>query len=197
MASVHRSQRLTRIQKSLPALRLDDIQAFGEMDHGLTAKEENRWVFEVAWEVANKVGGIYTVLRSKAGVTTEELGDQYYMLGPYNETTVRTEVEVGEPEDELIRKAMEKMSLQGIKVVYGRWLIDGSPNVILFDIGTGAKFLENWKNELWDLAHIGIPWHDKESNDATIFGNLCAWFLSDVSIMLIRSKKSDQQNHTI
>ena len=50
------------------------------------------FVFEVAWEVANKVGGIYTVLRSKAGVTTEELGDDYFMLGPYNHEQCQAEV---------------------------------------------------------------------------------------------------------
>lgn len=62
------------------------------------------------------VGGIYTVLRSKAGVTTDELGDQYCMLGPYNEATVRTEVEVCEPENEVIRRAIKKMTDQGLKV---------------------------------------------------------------------------------
>ena len=36
----------------------------------------SRWCFECAWEVGNKVGGIYTVIRSKAGVSTNELGDQ-------------------------------------------------------------------------------------------------------------------------
>lgn len=38
------------------------------------------------------VGGIYTVLRTKASVTTEELGDQYCMLGPYKEERVKLEV---------------------------------------------------------------------------------------------------------
>ena len=38
--------------------------------------------FEASWEVANKKGGIYTVLRSKAAVSTQELGDRYVMLGP-------------------------------------------------------------------------------------------------------------------
>ena len=32
--------------------------------------------------MTNKQGGIYTVLRSKAAVTTQELGDKYVMLGP-------------------------------------------------------------------------------------------------------------------
>ena len=74
------------------------------------------------------------------------------------------------------------VSFQNPQVVYGRWLIDGYPAVILFDISSGAKHLEAWKNELYDLSRIAIPWHDREANDATIFGNLCTWFLAEVWI---------------
>ena len=37
---------------------------------------EDAWCLEAAWEVANKVGGINTVLRSKAAVSVQELGDK-------------------------------------------------------------------------------------------------------------------------
>lgn len=53
------------------------------LDRGLSANRENRWTFEIAWEAANKVGGIYTVIRSKAFVSTEELGEFYCLLGNY------------------------------------------------------------------------------------------------------------------
>lgn len=43
--------------------------------------------------MANKVGGIYTVIRSKTGVSVNELGDQYILLGPYKEFHARQEVE--------------------------------------------------------------------------------------------------------
>ena len=56
---------------------------------------------------ADPVGGIYTVIRSKAGVTTEELGDQYCMLGMYNEDCVKLEVEVLEPELSVIKETIE------------------------------------------------------------------------------------------
>ena len=46
----------------------------------------------------------------------EELGDQLIMLGPYNESTVKMEVELMEPENELIKGAMEGMRKKGIKV---------------------------------------------------------------------------------
>ncbi len=62
------------------------------------------------------VGGIHTVLRSKAGVTTGELGDQYCMIGPYHEPTVKLEVEVSEPDLSVIREVIESMKNEGINV---------------------------------------------------------------------------------
>lgn len=53
------------------------------LDRGHAAKNENRYTFEIAWEVANKVGGIYTVIRSKAFVSAEELGEHYCLLGEH------------------------------------------------------------------------------------------------------------------
>ena len=53
--------------------------------------------------------------------------------------------------------------------------------MLLFDIGSAAWKLDEWKRELWEVAHIGLPWHDRESNDALIFGFLTAWFLGEVS----------------
>jgi len=58
--------------------------------------------------------------------------------------------------------------------------VEGSPNVILFDIGSAAWKLEEWKRDIWESLHIGIPWHDRESNDAVIFGFLTVWFISEV-----------------
>lgn len=42
------------------------------------------------------VGGIYTVIRSKAYVSTEEMGDNYCLFGPYKEQCARQEVELGD-----------------------------------------------------------------------------------------------------
>jgi glycogen(starch) synthase len=64
------------------------------------------------------VGGIYTVIKTKAAVTTEELGDQYCMIGPYNESCVRTEVEVLEPSCPALSATLKQMREHGIKV---RW----------------------------------------------------------------------------
>lgn len=70
------------------------------------------------------------------------------------------------------------------QVFYGRWLIEGYPNIVLFDVGSAAWKLDEWKREFWDSCHIGVPNHDHETNNAVIFGFLTAWFLAEVIFML-------------
>lgn len=62
------------------------------------------------------VGGIYTVIKSKAPVSVEELGEQYCLLGPYNEACVRTEVELLEPHSYIYRQTIQAMRDAGLKV---------------------------------------------------------------------------------
>jgi len=64
------------------------------------------------------VGGIYTVIRSKAFVSTEEMGEQYCLLGPYKENYARTAVEELEFEEGTpYYIAVSKMRDQGFKVL--------------------------------------------------------------------------------
>uniref|UniRef100_A0A8D2DQ38 Glycogen [starch] synthase n=1 Tax=Sciurus vulgaris TaxID=55149 RepID=A0A8D2DQ38_SCIVU len=76
---------------------------------------ENTVLFEVAWEVANKVGGIYTVLQTKAKVTGDEWGDNYYLVGPYTEQGVRTQVELLEPPTPALKRTLDSMNSKGCK----------------------------------------------------------------------------------
>ncbi|KAF8566417.1 hypothetical protein P879_02814 [Paragonimus westermani] len=152
-----------------------------------------KYVFETAWEVVNKVGGIYTVIRTKAATTVEELGDHYILLGPLNEVCMRTEVDVTEPTNEVLKRTITAMRQHDIKIVFGRWLIEGYPNVVLFDIGSSAWRIDSWKKDLWESCNIGIPVQDSECNDAVIFGALVAWFLEEFSKNL---KKVEPESHS-
>uniref|UniRef100_A0AAX7VS24 Glycogen [starch] synthase n=1 Tax=Astatotilapia calliptera TaxID=8154 RepID=A0AAX7VS24_ASTCA len=140
---------------------------------------EDAVLFEIAWEVANKVGGIYTVIQTKARLTSEEWGENYFLVGPYVESNVRTQVELIEPTNPALRRTIDKMNSSGCKVYFGRWLIEGSPYVVLIDIAFTAWSLDSWKSELWELCSIGVPWFDREANDAVLFGFLTAWLLGE------------------
>ncbi|VDM74433.1 unnamed protein product [Strongylus vulgaris] len=128
----------TKIAKQLAglSLRSDDI-----MDQGETARHEGRFVFECSWEVANK-----------APISTEELGDQYCMLGPYNEDRVKLEVEVLEPDNAAMKYALDHARDSGFK--------------------------------MWSVTKVGVPWHDRESNDCIILGFMVAIFLQKVLMKL-------------
>ena len=56
------------------------------------------------------------MLRSKAAVTTTELGDQYCMIGPYHEPTVKLEVDVMKPDNSVMNEVIELMRSEGVKV---------------------------------------------------------------------------------
>ncbi|KAJ3583696.1 hypothetical protein NHX12_015810 [Muraenolepis orangiensis] len=140
---------------------------------------EDAILFEIAWEVANKVGGIYTVIQTKARLTTEEWGENYFLVGPYVESNVRTQVELIEPTNPTLKRTIDKMNASGCKVYFGRWLIEGSPYVVLIDVAFTAWSLDRWKSELWETLSIGVPWFDREANDAVLFGFLTAWLLGE------------------
>lgn len=64
--------------------------------------------------------------------------------------------------------------------MYGRWLIEGAPRVLLINTGTGYRWLNEWKGDLWTAAGIPSPDADSETNEAIVFGYLVAWFLGEV-----------------
>ena len=48
---------------------------------------------EIAWEVCNQVGGIYTVIQTKVQSMMEQWGDCYCLIGPYFQKTAAAEFE--------------------------------------------------------------------------------------------------------
>lgn len=108
------------------------------------------------------------------------------------------EVESMEPTDRAMKATLQSMRDRGVKFLYGRWLIERAPRVLLFDTGSMYHRMDEWKGDLWNLAGIPTPPNDHETNETLVFGYLVAWFLGEVSgvaciarssplILLIRS----------
>lgn len=129
--------------------------------------------------MANRVGGIYSVLKSKAPVTVAEYRHGYTLLGPLNAKSAAVEVEELPIPDGAMKQTLDSMEQRGIKFLYGRWLIEGAPRVILFDLGSAGHYLNEWKTDLWNIAAIPTPDGDFETNDAVLLGYLIAWFLGE------------------
>lgn len=143
--------------------------------------KSNALLVEAAWEVANQVGGIYTVIRSKAQSMLANWGDRYLLLGPYVHPNVTAIFEALDLPDTPYGRAVAAMREEGIEVHYGQWLIDGRPNVVLFNPHSVYDRLAEIKYLLWEHHDIPLPGNDDLINQVVSFGWMVKVFFSKLS----------------
>lgn len=90
------------------------------------------YLFEVSWEVCNKVGGIYTVLATKAQTLESDMHEQYMLIGPDVWKGTGSNPEFIEDKT-LFRIWRQYVEQEGLKVKIGRWNIPGRPVAMLVD----------------------------------------------------------------
>ncbi|MCK5535721.1 MAG: alpha-glucan family phosphorylase, partial [Bacteroidales bacterium] len=118
------------------------------------------YIFETSWEICNKVGGIHTVISTKALTLAKEFKDNLILIGPdlMRETGKNPEFE----EDRAMFRAWrKKVENQGLKIRVGRWKIIGKPLVFLVDFSSlfarkDEIFAEFW--EEYGLDSISGQW---------------------------------------
>ncbi|MBX7088822.1 MAG: hypothetical protein K1X70_20470 [Leptospirales bacterium] len=130
---------------------------------------------EVGWEVCQQLGGIYTVLRSKAPSFVKALGDSYCLIGPYNPETAPFEFEESAG-DNVFAKACQKLKLSGLDARTGRWLIPGRPRVVLLNLSSIAPQLSEIKYFLWQNHQIQAG-KDDLVDQVLLFGAITRKFL--------------------
>jgi glycogen(starch) synthase len=113
---------------------------------------------EVAWEVCNQVGGIYTVIRSKAPTMKQNWGENFCMIGPYINKNIQAELEPLTNATDLFGLAVTNLKKKGYDVMYAEWLITGKPRVILLNPNAiEEKVLQVVKYLLWKNHAVSIP----------------------------------------
>ena len=141
---------------------------------------------EVAWEVCNQVGGIYTVIRSKVPATMPAWGERYCLLGPYFPHMAQGEFE---PFDELMvhtaadpfTTAVRAMRAQGYDVQIGTWLVTGRPRVVLINPFQAYDRLGELKADLWARHGIPAPDTDDLLHQVIAFGHLTTIFFQHLA----------------
>jgi glycogen phosphorylase/synthase len=90
------------------------------------------FIFETSWEVCNKVGGIHTVISTKALKIVNEFGDDFILIGPdvWREDVTNPEFI---PDESLFNEWKCSAAAEGLRVKTGRWNIAGKPIVMLLD----------------------------------------------------------------
>ena len=110
------------------------------------------YIFESSWEVCNKVGGIYTVLSTRAKTLQEALEDKIIFIGP--DFWKEQESPYFKEDHSLFADWQWEAKEQGLKVRVGRWTVPSAPIAILVDFN---PYFEK-KNEIygWLWEHYGV-----------------------------------------
>ena len=117
------------------------------MKKELTPKAD--YLFEISWEVCHQVGGIYTVIKSKAARIYELYKENYFLIGPYYEEEAAIKFD-GKPVPKEFTKIFDELKKDNIICHFGQWTIDGiKVNTILIDSSKYLKKANEIKSQLW------------------------------------------------
>ena len=111
------------------------------------------YLFESSWEVCNKVGGIYTVLSTKAHTLQQLLDDKVIFIGPdvWGDKTAPDFV----ADDRLFADwCAHAEAVDQLKVKVGRWNVPGNPPVILVDFKPYFKERDAFFYAMWEHFRV-------------------------------------------
>ena len=110
------------------------------------------YIFESSWEVCNKVGGIYTVLSTRAKTLQTALQDKIVFIGP--DFWKEQESPYFREDKDLFADWQSEAKEQGLLLRVGRWTVPGEPIAVLVDFN---PFFEK-KNEIygWLWENYGV-----------------------------------------
>ncbi|MEW6295552.1 MAG: glycogen/starch synthase [Candidatus Diapherotrites archaeon] len=153
----------------------------------MNSKEELA-VIEVSYEIGNKIGGIHTVLSSKAQKMRENL-KEYLAIGPYYEKKAQVEFEEKKPDAKLQKIFTETERESGVKCYYGQWIAAGHTECILVDFSSLKGQANQIKKELWDSFKIDSYVSDDWFNEPIVWGRA-------TGILIEKIIKHDYSNET-
>ncbi|MFK7739686.1 MAG: alpha-glucan family phosphorylase, partial [Planctomycetota bacterium] len=117
-------------------------------------------LFEISWEVCNKVGGIHTVLSSKATTAVARYGDDYVVVGPQlhsgggggsgNSSGQQLPFDEEPGHEDFVAACRHA----GVPVRVGRWRIPGRPRCILVGFSGLYEDKDGLLAGLWERHQV-------------------------------------------
>ncbi len=152
------------------------------------------YIFETSWEVCNKVGGIYTVLSSRAKTLMSEYQDRVVFIGP---DLKQPTANVDFCEDERLLPAWKKAAADlGLACRIGRWAVPGKPVAVLVDFSPLFEIKNDIYAEAWNLFRVDSLNAYGDYDEASMFSYAAGRFVEAVvSLCLKPTDKVVYQAH--
>lgn len=110
------------------------------------------YIFESSWEVCNKVGGIYTVLSSRAKTLQDKINDHLIFIGP--DCWGEKKNPYFKEDQSLLSAWKTKATGEGLNLKIGRWAIPGEPIAVLVDFKPFFEEKDQIYTWLWENYQV-------------------------------------------
>ena len=130
------------------------------------------YIIESSWEVCNKVGGIYTVLSTRAKTLQDAMPDKILFIGPDFWAGKDNPLFI---EDKKQWKTWTKKAAdEGLVIRTGRWNIPGQPQVVLVDFKPYFEIRDQLYANLWEYAQVNSMNGYGDYDEANMFSYAAA-----------------------
>ena len=130
------------------------------------------YIFESSWEVCNKVGGIYTVLSSRAKTLQDEMKDHIIFIGP--DCWKEKESPYFKQDNALFAEWQWEAKQQGLKIRVGRWTVPGEPIAVLVDFTPYYEQKDEIYGWLWENYQVDSLHAYGDYDEASMFSYAAA-----------------------
>ncbi|MDE5969799.1 MAG: glycogen/starch synthase [Muribaculaceae bacterium] len=131
-------------------------------------------LFETSWEVCNKIGGIYTVLSTKANTLHKLYKDNVVFIGPDVWSDTNPSPYFEETETSLDSWKQDAVLPDGVKVRLGRWNVPGRPLVILVKFDSLYRLNDELFGEMWTKYRVDSLHSYGDYGEACAFSHAAA-----------------------
>ena len=132
------------------------------------------YIFEASWEVCNKIGGIYTVLSTKAKTLQKQYKDHVIFIGPdvWSEENPAPDFK----ESSILLKKWRETALlpDGLEVRVGRWEVPGRPIAILVKFDSMYASKDEFYGRMWQKFGVDSLHAYGDYDEAVAFGRAAA-----------------------
>ena len=130
------------------------------------------YIFESSWEVCNKVGGIYTVLSSRAKTLQDKINDHLIFIGP--DCWGEKKNPYFKEDQSLLSAWKTKATGEGLNLKIGRWAIPGDPIAVLVDFKPFFEEKDQIYTWLWENYQVDSLHAYGDYDEASMFSYAAA-----------------------
>ena len=130
------------------------------------------YIIEVSWEVCNKVGGIYTVLSTRAKTILTKTDAQLMFIGP--DLWKETANPLFKEDKRLMAGWRKKATEEGLNIRIGRWMIPSEPVAVLVDFTPYYIIKNDIYAEAWNLFKVDSLHAYGDYDEASMFSYAAA-----------------------